>query len=183
MRGPFQAAAGGGQFGAEGLSAPANDPAGAHASSTPESSSGQRRAGGLSFTKPEHWQDGRSGGFRLAAFLVEQDGRTAEVTVIALGPASGSLLDNVNRWRGELNLSPINQAQLGKAVSEIEVGDVAGQFVRIHEADAKTSQATLVAILPRPDRTLFIKIKGPDDLVLAEEDAFKDFVRSIRFDS
>ena len=31
--------------------------------------------GGLTFTKPENWQEGKGSSFRLASFIVERDGR------------------------------------------------------------------------------------------------------------
>ena len=36
-------------------------------------------------------------------------------------------------------------------------------------------------ILPRPDRTWFVKLRGPAELVAAQQAAFEAFVRSVRF--
>jgi hypothetical protein len=182
MRGPFQTATGAGPSGSAGPGASAAS-APSEATSASRGPAGEQQAGGLRFTRPQHWRDGRRGAMRLAAFEVEQQGQTAEITLIALGPSAGSLLDNVNRWRGEINLPPVDQAQIDQDVSEVKVGDVSGQYVRLQDPEKQHSDATLAVIVRRPDRTLFIKMKGPSDVVLAEEDAFKRFVESVRFDS
>jgi hypothetical protein len=167
MRGPFQAAGGA--------------PAAAPSATAPSAPAGSGGAGGLQFEKPENWQEGRTSSFRLASFQIEQDGRTAEVTVIALGPASGSVLDNVNRWREQINLPPIDQARLTALIENLEVDGTPSQYVRLIDTESGGRQAILAVIVPRPDQTVYIKMMGPSDLVQAEQGAFEQFVGSIRF--
>jgi hypothetical protein len=138
-------------------------------------------AGGLTYTKPADWQEGRRSSFRLASFTIEQNGGTAEVTVIALGSSAGSLLDNVNRWRGQINLPPVGQDQLDKQIGSLDVDGIASQYIRITEPSAGATQSILAVIVPRPNQTVFIKMMGPSELVLGQQADFEKFVRSLRF--
>ncbi len=101
--------------------------------------------------------------------------------MIALGPAAGSVLDNVNRWRGQINLPAIDQSQLDSMITTLEVDGTPSQYVRISDPDAGARDAILAVIVPRPSQTVFIKMMGPDSLVLAEESAFEQFAKSLRF--
>jgi hypothetical protein len=184
-RGPFQSAERPSQQ-PSAVTASSTDPSSnaVPASSAADGSPGPRRVGGMSFTPPKDWQEGRSGGMRLAAFMVQRDDKRAEVTLIPLGagPSAGSLVDNVNRWRREIDLPPIEQAQVEQETSTIEAGDASGQYIRLVNPNNSDADATLAVIFPLPDRTLFVKMKGARDLVLDEEGNFKRFVESFRFD-
>ncbi len=146
-----------------------------------ETASPQRQsAGGMSFVVPENWKPGRTSAFRQAAFLVEADGQQAEITVIALGPNAGSVLDNVNRWRSQIGQGPITKDDLGKHVKSVRIDKVDAQYVELPGADAK-SKAILAVIVPLPDRTIFVKLTGDTPLALKEKKHFEQFVQSIRF--
>jgi hypothetical protein len=78
----------------------------------------------LTWKVPKGWRrKPGGGGVRFATFLLGPEGRPLEVAVFSFG---GSVLDNVNRWRKQLELPP---------VSRFAVGDVA-QKIRIHGAVA-----------------------------------------------
>ena len=76
-------------------------------------------------------------GQRLATLSVDVDGQTLEVSVIQLAtaPSANSLLDNVNRWRRQMQLPPITADQLPHETTTLEprrgpshAGESAGQF-------------------------------------------------------
>ena len=141
-------------------------------------------SGGLDFDVPEGWQPGRSGPFRLAAFDIQRDSAAAEVTISALGPNAGSLLDNVNRWRGQIKLPPIDDAALQSAIGPIRVAGSDGQWIELIDtaaADATSaSQAILVVVVPQATQTLFIKMLGDRQLVTDEKEHFRSFAESLR---
>ena len=83
----------------------------------------------------------------------------------------------------KINLPPIDQAQLDSLIQTLEVDGTPGQYVRISDPESGATEAIFAVIVPRPEQTLFIKMMGPNDLVLAEADAFEQFVGSIRFAS
>ena len=49
---------------------------------------------------------------REAAFIVKEGDRKAEITITVAG---GDVLQNVNRWRGQIELEPITEEQLAEA--------------------------------------------------------------------
>jgi hypothetical protein len=69
---------------------------------------------------PEGWQELGASGMRAATLKIPTDNRPLEISVIA---SSGSLIDNVNRWRGQLQLPPMDEAALQSTVKEAKAGD------------------------------------------------------------
>lgn len=138
--------------------------------------------GGLQYELPDGWTPGKVSAMRLAAFNIQRNEKQAEVTVIRLGPVAGSLLDNVNRWRGQIGLDPIGQAELDASVEKLDVAGMECSYVRIVSPDGVEAKPTILAVvIPRPDQTLFVKLLGDRGLAAEEQTKFEQFVRSIRF--
>ncbi|MFM7213440.1 MAG: hypothetical protein ACKO3H_01010 [Verrucomicrobiota bacterium] len=138
------------------------------------------------WTVPAGWTEKPStGGMRIATYAVTApDGRAVDISVVPLGAAAGSLLDNVNRWRGELELAPVTEADLPRLLSPVKIGEVDAQMVELISekpvgAD-KTRSRTLAAILPLPGTTVFFKAKGDDALVQDNAGAFKAWLKSVQ---
>jgi hypothetical protein len=92
------------------------------------------------------------------------------------------LLPNVNRWRGQIGLPPVTAAELEEQVSQIDLGGVTGQYVRLYPAeDAESGQAILAVIAIAGDRAWFFKLMGDAELARREQSRFEDFVRSVQF--
>jgi hypothetical protein len=131
---------------------------------------------------PEGWVAGRTSAFRVAAFDIRRDGQQAELTVIPLGPASGSLLDNVNRWRGQIGLGTIDQAELDATVKTLTVDGIESSFVELAPADGSDQDSMILAVvIPRPGQTVFVKLLGNRQLVAEERPSFERFVQSLHF--
>lgn len=140
-------------------------------------------AGPLKYQTPEGWTPGRSGGMRKAAFNVSAGGETGEVTVIDLAKSSSPLLPNINRWRGQVKLEPITEAELPKNSEQLKVGDLEATYVKlIGPKDEKPQTAILGAIIYRDNLAWFVKYTGPAKLAEQEEAHFKEFLQSIRFE-
>ena len=120
---------------------------------------------------------------RVASFTAGQGNQAADVSVIPLGGSAGSPLDNVNRWRGQVGLPPIDQAQFDKDVQRVEIGGSGGYYVHLAapEAQGDGRQAILAAFTTRDNRTWFFKMQGPAKTVEQQKNAFETFIRSIRF--
>ena len=109
-------------------------------------------------TPPADWKPGPVTGMRKACFRMRADGQALEVTVI---PAGGDLLANVNRWRGQLKLDPINQEQLEQAIVDIKAGKLNGKFVALPGA----SETILVAVFPAAGgNSWFVKLRGDREI-------------------
>lgn len=68
-------------------------------------------AEGLSWTLPEGWTQTLTGGIRYATLKPPGGGAIDASVVVLPGPAGGELA-NVNRWRGQIGLPPLDEATL-----------------------------------------------------------------------
>jgi len=73
-----------------------------------------RPANGLKWTLPKGWTEGAGGGMRYATLKPPVPGKVELSVVVLPGPAGGEL-NNVNRWRGQIGLLPIDEAALDAA--------------------------------------------------------------------
>ena len=78
-------------------------------------------AGLPSYKVPAGWSENPPRPFVAKSFTVGQAG-TPEVT-LSEGGIRGTLLANVNRWRVEVGLPEVSEADLPKAVTEVALGD------------------------------------------------------------
>lgn len=141
-------------------------------------------AEGQRWSVPPGWNAQTAGQFLLARYEVRGgDGAAAEVTVSQLGGAAGGMLPNVNRWRGQLNLGPISQAELDKYITPIKAGQADASLIRMDgtELQKGTAARMLVAVVPQPGETWFFKMTGPVSLVETREAEFLAMVTSARF--
>jgi hypothetical protein len=132
---------------------------------------------GVKYSKPEGWQELPPGGFRLAGFRVVEGDKLAEITITPLSAASGSLLANVNRWRGQINLGDLSEDELQRLVREIKVDGALSPYV-----DMVGRQRVLGVVVARGDRKWYFKMIGDPDLVGKQKPAFESFLESVRFD-
>ena len=80
----------------------------------------------LTWTVPEGWKKGRGNQFSYAAFSVGREGQQVELTV---SPVKGSLLMNLNRWRGQIGLGDIGPGDLARETTEAEIDGVKATLV------------------------------------------------------
>lgn len=168
-RAPFAS----GMMGGGGMPAP--EPA---ASSPPAAA-----ASPIKYETPKGWGPGRMSSMRKAAFNVSADGETGEITVIDLSKESSPLLENINRWRGQVKLDPIKEADLAANTEQLKAGKLEATYVKLIGPKSEQPQpAILGAILYRDNLAWFVKFTGPAKLAETEEARFKQFVESIRFE-
>jgi hypothetical protein len=130
-------------------------------------------AGGFSFTMPAGWHKAPDRPAR-AFTLFAGAGESLECYVTSLGGDAGGTLANVNRWRGQLGLTPVGDTDLA-AMSKVQV---MGHDAVLVECDG--AAASLIgASCNGSDRSVFVKMTGPRDLVKAQRSAFLAFCASL----
>jgi hypothetical protein len=74
---------------------------------------------------PKDWQAGPGSAVRAATLLIPTDTKPLELSVTVLPWAGGSeaLASNVNRWRGQMQLAPVDEKGLAASTREIKAGD------------------------------------------------------------
>jgi hypothetical protein len=125
----------------------------------------------FAYTVPSGWTVvERPGPMRL----LELKAGEATASLTYLQGDAGGLAPNINRWRGQVGLAPMENATSAAAPFPFLNGD--GHFVEIAGAE----KAMLVVFRLGPPFSLFLKLDGPKDAVLREKAAFEAFARSVR---
>ncbi len=138
----------------------------------------------LAWDVPAGWSAGPERPMRKATLLIpgEAGGAGAELSVTAFPGDVGGNLANVNRWRQQLSLAPIGEAELGAALQHLDVGALHVDLVELTGPSKPPAapQRVLGAIVPYSGATWFFKFTGPDALVSRERETFLVFIRSLR---
>ena len=137
------------------------------------------------WTKPDGWVEQPLSEMRLGSFKVDgANNVSADVSVIAFPGEAGGLISNVNRWRGQLQLSPLDEDQLSQMIQRTEVDNVPTSLVDFQTAENSPKPSRLLgAVLQATDRTWFVKMTGPPELLEGQRQKFLEFVKSFRFTS
>jgi hypothetical protein len=113
-----------------------------------------------------------------AAFNAAGD---TKITVSSLAGTAGGLLANVNRWRRQISLPPIDSAQLEADVQTIELGTNTGHLVDIVQPNGNPRQRIVAIVVPQTNRTWFYKLTGTDASVEPVKTDLITFVQSVRY--
>jgi hypothetical protein len=134
----------------------------------------------LQWTLPRGWTESRAGGMRYATLKAPVAGRLDASVVVLPGPAGGELA-NVNRWRGQIGLPPIDEATLGSARSTLRApaGPVA---VYDFTSEGKQRTRMIAGILAAGGNSWFLKMVGDDGAVAAARADFLRLLESLRID-
>lgn len=152
----------------------------------PPSDAGNAAAPGIRWSAPKDWQEQTAGAMRIGSYLIKTaDGRSADFSISNFGGSVGGDLANINRWRGQIQLPPISEADLSKLVETLTLP--AGTFSLIDITsetaliDGKFKDRILGAWFKQPDRTWFFKLKGEAELVGSQRDALIGLLRTVEF--
>jgi hypothetical protein len=138
----------------------------------------------LTWQTPEGWTEVPAGEMRVASFKIQgQNGKQADVSVIPLPGLPGSDEANVNRWRGQVGLSPASPDELKKSAESVEAGGQPAQLYDIAGQNPGSGDATRIlgAIQHRPGAVWFFKMTGDADLAEQQKPAFVAFLKSVKF--
>lgn len=135
--------------------------------------------GSLTWQLPAGWTPApTASAMRYATFTVTgADGSKGEIAVSHFPGDVGGDLENVNRWRQQVGLAPVDAAGLANLITKITAGPHAVSLI-----DITGAQTRLAAGWTRHGGdTWFFKLTGPDALVGSEKAKFTAFLESVRF--
>jgi hypothetical protein len=66
----------------------------------------------VSWTLPQGWQEEKGKQLRYATVYPDPRNKAIEMTAVSLGREAGSLLANINRWRGQIGLPGVTEKEL-----------------------------------------------------------------------
>jgi hypothetical protein len=132
----------------------------------------------IKYVKPEGWTETGGRTMVLNAFQIREGGRSAEVTIQQMGANFGDVLSNVNRWRGQVGLKEISQAQLDREPARsVKVDGKKAEYYDL----AGPEKRMLLVIVKYRNKSWFFKMLGSTPVVGKNKDAFESFVQSVKF--
>jgi hypothetical protein len=137
-------------------------------------------AGGaaLRWTLPKGWTEGKGDPMRLATLKPPVPGRIDVSVVVLPGPAGGELA-NVNRWRNQIGLAPLDEASLAAARKPVQTK--AGPISVYDFTSEGQARSRVVAGLTEVEgNTWFVKMSGDAAAVAAARSDFLRLVESLR---
>jgi len=133
----------------------------------------------LAWTPPAAWTAKPAGAMRKGSYTVKGDEGEADFAITAFPGDVGGDLANLNRWRGQLSLPPLNQSDFAAATEHVDHNGLHMTVVDILGTGDKP-QRILGAMIPHGGATWFFKLTGPAALVAREKPAFTAFLATIK---
>jgi hypothetical protein len=137
----------------------------------------------ITFSLPADWHSepaSQASQFRVAAFAIASGNDAAEAVITHTVKDSGSMLDNINRWRGQVSLDPIDD--VAKAPTEQwPVHDTPATVFNFENTQADRSM--ILAMITHGNEWWFFKLSGSSALIAAQKANFRSFVTSVQFRS
>jgi hypothetical protein len=132
----------------------------------------------IKWNTPEGWTEVPPSSMRYASFSAsEADSGKIDVSVVTFAGDGGSDANNVNRWRGQIGLPPVDEHSVNSQVTPLKTADTTFSMTDIAGAKART-----IAAWTRHDgRVWFFKATGPNAAVEKEKPKFVKFIESVRF--
>ena len=131
---------------------------------------------------PSEWEEIAGNTFSLAVYKILNVKDYSEISVSKFPGDAGGVESNVNRWRRQVELSPLNLDQIiSESITKI---NPIGRY-SLHKIinNEKIQTAFLCMILPLDDSTIFVKLKSTKNEISNLEQSFIEFCSSFRFEN
>ena len=134
----------------------------------------------FNWSAPSHWEQTNISPMRLASYNIPYDAGNGDLSVTNFSGDGGGLLANVNRWRGQLDLSPLT---IDKLTDEVYLGQSSmGEYKMFKVINLNNeSTAFLCSIFEIGKSTVFIKLVASLSGINQLEEEFKVFCSSFIF--
>jgi len=136
----------------------------------------------LVWTAPTTWQSRPASAMRKATYIIPGPaaGEQAELAVTAFPGDVGGLLANVNRWRSQLQLPPLDTNSLPNELKHLDINGLHIDVVEIVGPESPERKRVLGAIVPVNGATWFFKLTGPEALVASKKADFLGFIQTLK---
>jgi hypothetical protein len=132
----------------------------------------------IKWETPEGWTQLPPSSMRYASFnAADGNGGKIDISIVTFAGDGGSDADNINRWRGQIGLAPIDASAVTSQVTPLKTTDTTFSTTDIAGAKART----IAAWTRRDGRVWFFKATGPNAAVEKEKPNFVKFIESVRF--
>ena len=122
------------------------------------------------WTAPSDWKQQKAGGMRIASYQVPEGG---DLSVIVLGGDGGGLVPNINRWRNQVGLDPLDDAAAKATLTEVK--SAVGTFKVVKLVNPNSENAICAALYFGADYLMTVKLTGPKACIEAQAKALSEF--------
>lgn len=144
-----------------------------------EGPAGMAQSAALSWEAPSDWQAKALGQMRQGSYTVKgENGTELDLSIFVFPGAAGGLVENINRWRGQISLPPIDKNALADETSALKTDS--GLDLIIVDLRGTGGESILGAILTQGSQSWFFKLKGPSTLAQAKKDSFLAFLKTVK---
>lgn len=135
----------------------------------------------LHWTLPKGWTETPGSGMRFATLNPPGPGKI-ELSVVCLPGQAGGELANVNRWRGQIGLEPLDEKAL--AASRQTVKSKAGAVAVFDFASQGQAQTRMItgSLTTRDGSTWFLKLVGDAAPVAKAKPDFMRYLETLHLD-
>jgi hypothetical protein len=143
------------------------------------------RAAPFTWTTPTGWEEVSGHAMRAATWRVSSEPLT-DCSLSLLPGVGGAMLDNVNRWRGQMGAAPLSAEEVAALPRKPLLGaeavflNVEGRYAGMGGDKAIEKARMLGLLLSRPGSAVFLKFAGPTAVVAANEEAFLALAASVK---
>jgi len=161
----------------------ASSPGAAGGDGMAEGAAGDMAGPMLHWTTPAGWQERPAAMFRDANFFVAGDER-AECYLTTLGGEAGGLAANVNRWRSQLSLPALSDAEVAALPrvswlgTEAAAVDFTGRWKGMSGDQAREGWRLVGRLSVSPEQSRFLKMVGPQEVIGPAVGAFNTLADS-----
>lgn len=143
-------------------------------------------AGVMQWDLPQGWRvEPNRSAMRFATLSAGAGDDAIEIAITKLGGAAGGVGPNINRWRTQLGLEPISDADAAASATEIKARETSGWMVDLtgprDEQEEWEPSRMLAAIFPAKDSLWFVKTTATASTIEAHRSAFVALCESVRF--
>ena len=132
----------------------------------------------IKWRTPENWTAVSPSSMRYASFIASADnGEKIDISVVTFPGDGGSDPDNINRWRGQIGLPPLERNAVSSQIAPLKTTDAIFSTTDI----VGTKGRTIAAWTRHDGRAWFFKATGPSAAVEKEKPNFVKFIESVRF--
>lgn len=134
---------------------------------------------GFVFELPEKWVELPPKTMRNINIGFEEEA-SAQCYLTILKGNGGGILDNINRWRGQLSQAPVEEKDI-QNLPQVEILNQQGFLISIAGTLGEKTEDQLLAIILQTEKTFYsLKFTGPETFVTQQKNNFLAFAKSIK---
>ncbi|MBA4148387.1 MAG: hypothetical protein H0X66_09755 [Verrucomicrobia bacterium] len=140
---------------------------------------------GPKWQTPAHWKEGPPKQMVVKNWdIAGADNKTANIAISSFPGEVGGVVQNVNRWRGQIGLPPMTENEIRDAIKVMETSDGQSEALYVDfTGKDRSGQPTrmISAIVPQGGDTWFYKILGDIAVIEREKTAFLKLVQTANY--